>query len=158
MTDYQSKYQFTLKNENATKLLASKLAVLAKPKDVIALKGDLGVGKTVFARAFIQAIGGEYEVPSPTFMLVQVYEFSCISIYHFDLYRIEDHEEIIELGIDEAFADGVSLIEWPERMGNYIPLDRLDVILSNGLDENAREVILVGYGDSWIKKLSKVFV
>ena len=158
MADYQSKYQFTLENENATRLLASQLAVLAKSKDIIALKGDLGTGKTAFARAFIWALGGECEVPSPTFLLVQVYELSDISIYHFDLYRIEDQEEVVELGIEEAFSSGISLIEWPERMGNYLPLDRLDVILSNCLDENAREVTLVGFGHSWVKRLSKVFV
>ena len=158
MSDYKVKYKFTLENENATRLLASQLADLARPKDILALNGDLGAGKTTLARAFIRAIGGDCEVPSPTFMLVQVYEFSSINIYHFDLYRIEDYEEIIELGVEEAFSDGVSLIEWPDRMGNYIPLERLDISLNSSLDEDCREVILVGHGASWIKRLSKVFV
>ena len=98
------------------------------------------------------------EVPSPTFTLVQVYECSSISVYHFDLYRIEEPEEIFELGIEDAFAEGISLIEWPDRMDTYIPSERLDIIFSSGLDENAREVIIVGYGDSWINRLAKVFV
>lgn len=158
MSDYQSKYQFTLKNESATGILASQLAGLTEPRDIIGLVGDLGVGKTAFARAFITARGGDSEVPSPTFTLVQVYECSSINIYHFDLYRIEEPEEIFELGIEDAFAEGISLIEWPDRMDTYIPSERLDIIFSSGLDENAREVILVGYGDSWINRLAKVFV
>lgn len=158
MSDYQSKYQFTLKNESATCILASQLAGLTEPRDIIGLVGDLGAGKTAFARAFITARGGDSEVPSPTFTLVQVYECSSISVYHFDLYRIEEPEEIFELGIEDAFAEGISLIEWPDRMDTYIPSERLDIIFSSGLDENAREVILVGYGDSWINRLAKVFV
>ncbi len=158
MSDYQSKYQFTLKNESATGILASQLAGLTEPRDIIGLVGDLGVGKTAFARAFITARGGDSEVPSPTFTLVQVYECSSINVYHFDLYRIEEPEEIFELGIEDAFAEGISLIEWPDRMDTYIPSERLDIIFSSGLDENAREVILVGYGDSWINRLAKVFV
>ena len=158
MNDYQTKYEFILKSETATGVLASQLADLAEPKDIIALTGNLGLGKTAFARAFITARGGDSEVPSPTFTLVQVYECSSINVYHFDLYRIEEPEEIFELGIEDAFAEGISLIEWPDRMDTYIPSERLDIIFSSGLDENAREVILVGYGDSWINRLAKVFV
>ena len=158
MSDYQSEHQFTLKNETATGTLASQLANIAKPRDVIALAGDLGVGKTAFARAFIKARGGDGEVPSPTFTLVQVYQLSSINVYHFDLYRIEGPEEIFELGIEDAFTDGISLIEWPDRMETFIPSERLDIIFSNGSDENSREVNVVGYGDSWINRLAKVFV
>ena len=118
MSVNQNKYEFLLENEEATGILASQLANLVQPRDIIALTGDLGLGKTTFARSFITALGGSGEVTSPTFTLVQVYEFTSINIYHFDLYRIKEPEEIFELGIEDAFADGVSLIEWPERMGN----------------------------------------
>ena len=158
MSNHQSKTEFILKNEAATGILASQLANLAEPRDIIALTGNLGLGKTAFARAFITALGGSGEVTSPTFSLVQVYELSRINVYHFDLYRIEEPEEIFELGIEDAFAEGISLIEWPDRMDTYIPSERLDIIFSSGLDKNAREVILVGYGDSWINRLAKVFV
>jgi len=138
-------------------MLAAKLAGVAEVGDVIALIGDLGSGKTAFARAFIMARGGDGEVPSPTFTLVQLYEFDAGDVYHFDLYRVEDSEEIFELGIEDAMNEGISLIEWPDRMGSYLPFERLDIILSLGEDENQREVELIGQGDSWTDRLAKVF-
>jgi tRNA threonylcarbamoyladenosine biosynthesis protein TsaE len=158
MSNHQSKTEFILKNEAATGILASQLANLAEPRDIIALTGNLGLGKTAFARAFITALGGSGEVTSPTFSLVQVYELSRINVYHFDLYRIENSEEIFELGIEDAFADGISLIEWPDRMATYLPPERLDIFFSNGLDENARRVLLVGHGENWVNRLTKVSV
>ena len=138
-------------------MLAAKLAGIAQPGDVIALIGDLGAGKTAFARGFIAACGGDGEVPSPTFTLVQLYEFPAGDVYHFDLYRIENSEEIFELGIEDAMSDGISLIEWPDRMGAYLPFERLDIVLSTGKDENAREVDLIGRGDGWSQRLKKAF-
>ena len=158
MSNHESKTEFILKNEPATGILASQLANLAEPRDIIALTGNLGLGKTAFARAFITALGGSGEVTSPTFSLVQVYELSRINVYHFDLYRIENSEEIFELGIEDAFADGISLIEWPDRMATYLPPERLDIFFSNGLDENARRVLLVGHGENWVNRLTKVSV
>src|SRR5712691_8547258 len=111
-----------LPDETATAALAARISALAQPADVIALKGDLGAGKTTFARAFIRARGNcEEEVPSPTFTLVQVYEVEPAAIWHFDLYRLRSAEEAWELGIEEAFGDGISLIEWPERLGVLLP-------------------------------------
>ena len=97
---------------------------------MIALKGELGAGKTSFARAFIRARGGDDdEVPSPTFTLVQIYELPGATIWHFDLYRLRDPEEAWELGIEDAFRDGISLIEWPERLGALLPARRLEIAL-----------------------------
>ena len=158
MSDHQNKYEFILKNEVATGILASQLADIAEPRDIIALTGNLGLGKTAFARAFITARGGSGEVTSPTFALVQVYEFPSINVYHFDLYRIEEPEEIFELGIEDAFADGISLIEWPDRMATYLPSERLDIFFSDGLNEDARRVLLVGHSKSWVSRLAKVSV
>ncbi len=158
MSDCQNKYEFILKSEVATGVLASQLADLAEPRDIIALTGDLGLGKTAFARAFITALGGSGEVTSPTFALVQVYELPSINVYHFDLYRIEGPEEIFELGIEDAFIDGISLIEWPDRMETYLPSERLDIFFTNGLDENARHVMLVGYGENWVNRLARISV
>ena len=83
--------------------------------------GTLGMGKSVFARAFVQKLCGKTEVPSPTFTLVQMYDAPDFEIYHFDLYRLKSAEEIFELGIEEAMYEGVCLIEWPEKMGGYLP-------------------------------------
>jgi tRNA threonylcarbamoyladenosine biosynthesis protein TsaE len=125
-----------LPDETATAALAARIAAVARPGDVIALRGELGAGKTSFARAFIRARGcREEEVPSPTFTLVQQYEEPCdkILIWHFDGYRLRDPEEAWELGIEDAFRDGVSLIEWPERLGGLIPARRLEIALSWGV-------------------------
>ncbi len=79
------------------------------------------MGKSVFSRAFIQHFLGNVDVPSPTFTLLQTYEAPDYEIYHFDLYRLKDPEEIFELGMEEAMYNGVCLIEWPEKMGGYLP-------------------------------------
>jgi tRNA threonylcarbamoyl adenosine modification protein YjeE len=99
-----------------TEHLAAALARVARRGDVLALDGPLGAGKTAFARAFIRALmGPAEEVPSPTFTLVQSYDAPGFTIWHVDLYRLEDAGELDELGLDEAFASGVTLIEWPAR-------------------------------------------
>jgi tRNA threonylcarbamoyladenosine biosynthesis protein TsaE len=106
-----------LKNEGATAAIGAGLARAARPGDVIALSGPLGVGKTALARGFIAALGHEGEVPSPSFAIVQPYDDLEPPVWHVDLYRIEDVSEIEELGLDSA-ADAVLLVEWPERAGS----------------------------------------
>src|ERR1700728_1701643 len=135
-----------LPEEAATAALAERIAALARTGDVFALRGDLGAGKTSFARAFIRAItrergAGDDEVPSPTFTLVQIYE---PGIWHFDLYRLRTPEEAWELGIEEAFAEGIALIEWPERLGPLLPQRRLDIALAFVEAPNARRAEIDG--------------
>ena len=108
-------------SEQDTVILAKNIAKIAEKGDVFALFGTLGMGKSVFARAFIQSFIGEQEVPSPTFTLLQTYDAPDFEIYHFDLYRLKSEEEIFELGMEEALYEGVCLIEWPEKMKNYLP-------------------------------------
>jgi tRNA threonylcarbamoyladenosine biosynthesis protein TsaE len=123
-------FGLALSDEAATAALAARLAPLAAVGDVLALRGALGSGKTTFARAFIAARAGRaLEVPSPTFTLVQTYDLPDGAIWHFDLYRVEKPDDAIELGIDEAFATGICLIEWPERLGDLLPEERLDITL-----------------------------
>lgn len=112
---------FNLPQLEDTQRLGSALAHLAQKGDFFALYGTLGMGKSVLARAFIQELSGAQEVPSPTFTLVQSYETSDFEIYHFDLYRLKHPDEIFEIGVEEAVFEGVSLVEWPERMQNYLP-------------------------------------
>ena len=122
----------------ATNALASRMAGVAEAGDIIGLAGELGAGKTTFARAFIRARVGEVEVPSPTFTLVQIYENGGAPVWHFDLYRLEDSEEIYELGIEEAFDTAICRIEWPEKMAGNEPQDWLEMRLNPGAGENAR--------------------
>ena len=131
-----------LPDENATAAFAARIAALARPGDIIALKGELGAGKTSFARAFIGARGSGEEVPSPTFTLVQVYEFADATIWHFDCYRLRDPEEAWELDIEDAFRDGISLIEWPELLGSLLPPRRLEIALLPGNSPNARRAAI----------------
>ena len=142
-----------LPDEAATEALAATLAAAARPGDVLALIGDLGAGKTVFARAFIRARGtGLEEVPSPTFTLVQTYETDGATIHHFDLFRLSAPEEAYELAIEEAFADGISLVEWPDRLGALLPPGRLEVALEAGAAATARRATLAG-ADGWPDRL-----
>lgn len=110
-----------LPDEDATALLGNDLAAALRPGDVVALRGDLGAGKTALARAIIRTLAGrpELEVPSPTFTLVQRYDTNP-PVHHFDLYRIAGPEELEELGLSEAADEGIVLVEWPERGGNAL--------------------------------------
>jgi tRNA threonylcarbamoyladenosine biosynthesis protein TsaE len=144
-----------LPDEAATAALAARLAERARPGDVIALRGDLGTGKTTFARAFIHALGGSEEVPSPTFTLVQIYALKAASIWHFDLYRLQSPEEAWELGIEEAFSTGIALIEWPERLGPLLPERRLDIALAFGEQAEARHAFLCA-GPGWAARLAGI--
>jgi tRNA threonylcarbamoyladenosine biosynthesis protein TsaE len=137
-----SPHTIDVADETGTGRVAAAVAALAAPCDVIALAGELGAGKTAFARGFLRARGVMGDVPSPTFTLVQLYETPDALIYHFDLYRLARAEDAFELGIEEAFADGISLIEWPERLGPYLPAARLDIALGFGASDSARTIAL----------------
>lgn len=111
-----------LADEAATARLGEDLAMSLRPGDVLALKGDLGAGKSSLARALIRTMAEDagLDVPSPTFTLVQSYE-ARVPVHHFDLYRLSAASELDELGFDEALAQGAALVEWPERAGPYLP-------------------------------------
>jgi len=122
-----------LKDEHATAGLGARLAGIARPGDVITLSGPLGVGKTALARGFINALGYEGDVPSPSFAIVQPYETLDPPVWHVDLYRIEDPSEMDELGLDSA-ADAVLLVEWPERAAAVAWAQALRLSLDFGQD------------------------
>lgn len=141
--------------EEALGALAHRLAPLLKAGDVIALRGPLGAGKTSFCRALIRAATQQpdEEVPSPTFTLAQPYESAGgFTIWHFDLYRIEAPEEALELGIEDAFIDGASLIEWPENLAGLLPEDHLSLALDFADEKGLRDITLSG-GPSWTDRL-----
>lgn len=138
-------------------LTQKELVSLAKPfartlqkGDTVALWGDLGAGKTTFARFLIQSLLDKtIEVPSPTFTLVQIYDSNRGEIWHCDLYRLKCPEEAFELGLEDAFHQAICLIEWPERLGNLLPRRRIDMTF-NIVNETTREitVTLVGAHES----------
>ena len=136
----------------ATAALARALAPDLRLGDIVALRGDLGTGKTLFARALIQVLGETGDVPSPTFTLVQIYDGGAIPVWHFDLYRITKAEEIYELGIEDAFVEAITLIEWPERLGPLTPANRLEITLQSTEDSQARRLTWRGHGD-WAPRL-----
>ncbi len=148
---------FLLPTVQSTQKIAQAIARLAMPKDVILLEGDLGAGKTEFARAFIRALTyDEMVVPSPTFTLVEIYEASIGAIWHFDLYRLKSEEEIWDLGIEEAFAQGISLIEWPERLGKtFRAKNCLKISLKLINNDKIRELFLAPFGN-WESRLEKI--
>jgi len=130
--------------------LAELLAFALKPGDVVALRGDLGAGKSTLARAIIRVLLADAtaEVPSPTFSLVQTYATARFSVSHFDLYRLSSADEAGELGLDEQPSSGVALIEWPERAETLLPPDRIEVRLEEGPDADpaVRRIEIEGIG------------
>lgn len=124
------------RSEDDTVALARRLATMLKPGDVLCLHGDLGMGKSVFARGLIRALAGKpaLEVPSPTFTLVQTYDTAAGDVWHFDLYRLKNPDEVYELGWEEGLANAIVIVEWPERLGYLMPPGRIDINLSQAAD------------------------
>ncbi len=144
------------KSEQETGVLAAALASHLSPPDIIALEGDLGAGKTAFARALIRAANGkQIEVPSPTFTLVQTYPILDYEIWHFDLYRLTGPDDAYELGIEDAFASAISLIEWPDRLTGRLPPDWLEIHFSHTSSPEHRLLSLTGHG-SWKPRLDTI--
>jgi tRNA threonylcarbamoyladenosine biosynthesis protein TsaE len=139
--------EMELPNLAATATLATSVAALARPGDVILLEGELGAGKTEFARAFLRAATGDpaLEVPSPTFTLVQSYDSPIGVVHHFDLWRLDGPHGLMELGWDDARGD-IVLIEWPDRLGPQRPEMALTVAL-HLTGEDSRRTVLFGWPD-----------
>ncbi|MCJ9428313.1 tRNA (adenosine(37)-N6)-threonylcarbamoyltransferase complex ATPase subunit type 1 TsaE [Kordiimonas marina] len=147
--------QIDCADEQATAALAARLAARLQAGDLVALTGDLGAGKSTFARAFIRARLADdmAEVPSPTFTLVQTYDDpEGGEIWHADLYRLTEPEEAYELGLDEAREDAICLIEWPDRM----PADWWQGALSLDFtigEKGVRHVVVSGDNAAWVPRL-----
>lgn len=129
-------FELTLASEADTQAVAARLAAVLRPGDMVALHGDLGAGKSTFARGLLQALGWAGEVPSPTFTLVQPYEDLPVPVWHVDLYRLDHPAEADALGLFET--DAALVIEWPERLGSRLPADALHLMLSGSGDAPRR--------------------
>ena len=128
--------------------LGEKIGQMAKPGMVIALTGDLGVGKTVFTQGLARGLGIEEPVNSPTFTIVQVYEEGRLPLYHFDVYRIGDIEEMDEIGYEDYFyGEGVCLIEWADLIREILPEQMCRVTIEKDLEKgfDYRKITLEGF-------------
>lgn len=149
-----------LADESRTLRLARAMAPLLGAGDVLALRGEIGAGKSFFARALIKArlaaLGRNEDVPSPTFTLVQTYRAGDLEIWHSDLYRLTDPDEVFELGLDEAFGSALCLIEWPDRLGPALPAGALVLDFAPGGDEGARILTLSSTEPGWSGRLASI--
>jgi len=145
-----SSFTVALADEHATIRLMTDIAALLEPGDLITLSGDLGAGKTTFARALIRHLAGSdtIEVPSPTFTLMQNYDLPRFPLVHADLYRLSGPAELAELGFDDLPETAVLLLEWPDRAAGFLPADRFDVslMLSPQQGTTFRQARVTGYG------------
>jgi tRNA threonylcarbamoyl adenosine modification protein YjeE len=145
-------FNLALADQVATHALAVDLAGVLEAGDLVALSGDLGAGKTTFARALIRHLAAdqEAEVPSPSFTLMQAYELPRFPVLHADLYRLNDPAELTELGFDEAAENSAVLLEWPDRAEGLLPPDRFEIALtlSPAQGSSYRNVRVSGYGQA----------
>lgn len=146
----KSVWRVEVADEAETNALATDIASLLSSGDTVTLAGDLGAGKTTFARALIRQLLHDpaLEAPSPTFTIMQIYEGEALRILHADFYRIDDAAELTGLGWEEAAEDAIVLVEWAERAPEALPKDRLDIRLSftDAASPAVRRVTISGYG------------
>src|SRR6056300_2093780 len=133
---------------------AVRTGSILRPSDVILLHGGIGAGKSFFARALIQSVQDVPEdVPSPTFTLVQTYDTQLGEIWHADLYRLSGPDEVIELGLLDAFETAICLIEWPDRLQDLTPSTALNIAFSVGQAEDARTLTITAPNEDWRHRL-----
>lgn len=143
-------FEAVTRTAEATEALAARLAFHLLPGDVVCLRGDLGAGKTTWTRGLARGLGSQALVSSPTFTLLHEYEGGRLPVYHMDAYRLTGSNDAFFVGLDEylSHADGVTVIEWPERIEAALPDERLDIFLQDaGTNENeARRLTFCGRG------------
>ena len=152
-----SRLVFSQVNEPELCRIAELVALFVRPGEMIALSGELGAGKTAFARAFVRAIldDADVEVPSPTFNLLQLYESPRFPIAHLDLYRLSNPSEVGEVIADDVLAGSVAVVEWPERVASLLSPSRLDVRISETGAADLRTLELAGHG-AWGSRLDRL--
>lgn len=138
------------RSSSETFSLAARVGTILRAGDVVALSGDLGAGKTVFAKGIARALGVQEEVVSPTFTLVREYE-GAVPLVHVDVYRLDHLQELHDVGFDELVGGrSVMVVEWGDRVSALLPVERLDVLLTSGDDDDDRVVTFEPAGRSWM--------
>lgn len=140
--------QLTSYNECETKNLARKIASKLNIGDIIVLSGELGSGKTKFTEGFLSYFGLENEISSPTFTIVNEYKNNKITIFHFDVYRLEDIDEFYAIGGEEYFSSGICIIEWGEKIEEALPPSYLKISFSRNYEnESIRNITIENFGN-----------
>jgi tRNA threonylcarbamoyladenosine biosynthesis protein TsaE len=136
-------------SSDATRSLGARIGSLFRAGDVVSLSGDLGAGKTVFAKGVATALGVRDDVVSPTFTLVREYA-APVPFVHIDVYRLDRFQELHDLGFDELVSgSSVTVVEWGDRISALLPVERLDVTLQFGEADDDRVVSFTPAGNSW---------
>lgn len=150
----ESGLSFLLRGEEATLALARRMAELLRPGDVVLLEGELGSGKTSFARGIAEGLGVRERVTSPTFTLLREYE-GRLPLYHLDAYRLEGPWDLYDLGLEEYLEGrGVLVVEWADRARGFFTGERLEVSLDFAEGGEARHVVMRPHGGSWVERLA----
>ena len=153
----QDTARITLSSADHTAALAVRLGACLKPGDTLLLEGPIGAGKTHFARSLIQSrLPLPEDVPSPTFTLVQTYDADGVEIWHADLYRLTSPDDVVELGLVDAFETAICLVEWPDRLGTLAPQKALTLRFSQGTSEDERDLLLQWTSPEWASRLDGV--
>lgn len=126
-----------------------KIGKRLKPGDIVCLNGDLGAGKTTITKAIAEALGIEENITSPSFTIVNEY-YGDVNLYHFDVYRIDDIEEMYDIGYEEYFySDGICVIEWANMIEDILPKERLELNLYNTSDSDSRKIEIEAFGERY---------
>ena len=128
---------FLSHSSEETEAFAAELAMRLTPPKAVCLYGDLGAGKTAFTRGLARGMGSHDTVSSPTFTIMHRYDGKH-TIYHFDLYRLEEEDELLDIGFEEFLSQGIAVIEWPDKFRHLMPPDAITVTLAYGESENER--------------------
>lgn len=153
----QHRAAFSSNSPDETAQLASKLGAVVRAGDTILLEGEIGAGKSHFARALILSRLAEAEdVPSPTFTIVQVYDLPDCELWHADLYRLGDPDQVVELGLIDAFDSAICLIEWPDRLDDLRPADALTLTLDDPEKTDRREITFTWTNPVWTDRIAEV--
>jgi len=149
--------EFVLQSPDATSKLARRLAPCLMPGDTLLLKGEIGAGKTFFARELLSEILlSPEDIPSPTFTIVQTYDTRLGEVWHTDLYRLSSPSEIVELGLLDAFADAICLVEWPDRLSDLAPKSALTIEFFSGSHDEERRLSMSWQDARWSPVVDKL--